>query len=515
VRVEEQVTPSEGALPARVLVVGEPGFALDEACAALRAAAVDAHAIALSSRGWSVAGAPLSALEDSVALAEHLSPLGGSDFGVVFLALSRRDALAELDAALWAEQVERASIGLFVLAKALASTASLPRALGVVLSGAAPAWAGARGVARSLSREWPGVSVRSLCVEPAFDPSSAPAVARILLSPGASEQDLVMRGGALLRLRLEPRSATADTAARALPTSALVLVLGGADGITAEVTHALAQTHRCRFVAVGRTPMPDASPYAEVDDERMLKRVLFDELRASSEASDVPDGERLQRRLRTVLRQRAIWRTRSRVEAAGGTFLYHRADVSRPAELTAALAAIRAEHGPISGVVHGAGVTEDGLVTDKSVESFRRVLHTKTESAFALYAALRDEPLEFAFLFSSLSAHAGTAGQTDYVAGNEVLQAVARVWNERASYPARAILWSVWSEAGLASAGLKKQMDRLGLHGIRNEDGARLFGQELLQRGTGDDWVLLAPQSTLRFALRAGARRLGESVDHV
>jgi hypothetical protein len=129
------------------------------------------------------------------------------------------------------------------------------------------------------------------------------------------------------------------------------------------------------------------------------------------------------------------------------------------------------------------------------------VVRTKTEPAFALRRLLADEPLAFVLLFSSMSAFVGPAGQTDYAAGNEVLNALAEDWNRSAAYPVRALAWSVWSEAGLAGAALRTRMDKLGLPGIGTAEGVRCFAEELAHARRADAWALLAPPATLTAAL--------------
>ena len=261
----------------------------------------------------------------------------------------------------------------------------------------------------------------------------------------------------------------------------------------------MAVRYGCRIAVIGRTPFPDTPPFEDIEDGPALRQAVVDALERETGQAQ---GEALWSRLHLVSRQRALWRTLRRVEAMGATFAYAQADATRAEELARALDEIRVAHGPIHAVVHGAGLTEDGLVASKSVESFRRVLYAKAHSVFHLRALLRDDPLQVVLLFSSLAAHAGSAGQTDYVAANEILEALGREWNAQVAYPVRSIRWSVWTEAGLASTALRRQMARLGLAGIGNHAGTSHFLEELARGGQDEECVLVAPSSTLAFALR-------------
>src|SRR5262249_25812447 len=109
--------------------------------------------------------------------------------------------------------------------------------------------------------------------------------------------------------------------------------------------------------------------------------------------------------------QRDLTRTAARIRQAGGRFEYLCADVTDERDVERALAWIREHLGAVELVVHAAGVIEDRLLADKSVESFQRVLHTKTRSAFHLRRAMNAAPPKCVAFFSSLVAHTGNAGQ--------------------------------------------------------------------------------------------------------
>ena len=119
------------------------------------------------------------------------------------------------------------------------------------------------------------------------------------------------------------------------------------------------------------------------------------------------------------------------IEAAGGEARYRAVDVTDRAALSGALEVVRAEWGPITGLVHGAGVLADKRIADKSDEQFTRVYRTKVAGLEAMLAATQDDPLELILLFSSVAARSGNAGQCDYAMANEVLNKVAALEGRR------------------------------------------------------------------------------------
>src|SRR3546814_3589814 len=85
---------------------------------------------------------------------------------------------------------------------------------------------------------------------------------------------------------------------------------------------------------------------------------------------------------------------RSRLSAAGAKVEYLACDVRDETSLGAVVDRLYAECGRIDAVLHGAGVIEDKLFADKTVESFERVLGTKLDAAFVLSRKLKPESLK-------------------------------------------------------------------------------------------------------------------------
>ncbi|WP_410643622.1 type I polyketide synthase [Amycolatopsis sp. lyj-346] len=118
--------------------------------------------------------------------------------------------------------------------------------------------------------------------------------------------------------------------------------------------------------------------------------------------------------------------------------------------LAAVLAALPAEH-PLTGVVHAAGVLDDGLAEALTPERLAAVLRPKADAALVLDELTRDhEPAAFV-LFSSIAGVTGNAGQGAYAAANSFLDALAQR-RRAAGLPATAIAWGAWADAGMAES---------------------------------------------------------------
>jgi acyl carrier protein len=117
----------------------------------------------------------------------------------------------------------------------------------------------------------------------------------------------------------------------------------------------------------------------------------------------------------------------------------------------------------LRGVIHCAGVLEDGSLLQQDWERFRKVLSPKCLGAWNLHRLTRGRPLDFFVLFSSVAAVWGSPGQSNYAAANAFLNALA---DHRAALgmPALSISWGPWSEHGMAARG--KAGDRLKAVGV-------------------------------------------------
>lgn len=133
-------------------------------------------------------------------------------------------------------------------------------------------------------------------------------------------------------------------------------------------------------------------------------------------------------------------------------------DVADSASLDATLTRIRAELGPVTAVVHAAGVADSGFLVNRSQEAFETVLKAKVEGARNLDVLTRTDPVQAFVLFSSITGLVGAPGQTAYSAANAWLDSFAE-WRLRQGRPALAIDWCTLSGIGMAA---RHGADKLG-----------------------------------------------------
>ncbi|MFD9637454.1 beta-ketoacyl reductase, partial [Streptomyces violascens] len=124
-------------------------------------------------------------------------------------------------------------------------------------------------------------------------------------------------------------------------------------------------------------------------------------------------------------------------------------DATDRAALAEVLAAIPDE-APLTGVIHTAGVLDDGVLDSLTPDRYEAVFRAKAASALALHDLTRDLDLAVFALFSSSSGAVGNAGQANYAAANAYLDALAE--QRRAQgLAATSLAWGVWGGDGMAA----------------------------------------------------------------
>jgi len=158
-----------------------------------------------------------------------------------------------------------------------------------------------------------------------------------------------------------------------------------------------------------------------------------------------------------------------RLRRPGTLIQVEQADVADEAAATRIIRELPAGWPPLEGVVHAAGILDDGILHRQTGARFSAVLAPKVLGAWHLHRATRDLPLRHFVLFSSAASLFGSAGQTAYAAGNAFLDALAHVRHSQ-GLPATAINWSAWTSRAEDPA-VARQLARGGLRPINAAGG--------------------------------------------
>ncbi|MEU7784375.1 SDR family NAD(P)-dependent oxidoreductase [Amycolatopsis sp. NPDC049159] len=340
---------------------------------------------------------------------------------------------------------------------------------------------GLRGFHRSLAREYPDTLTRVV--------EGADAAGLVAELSTVDREPVVVHNGTA-RHGIEPveeslgllagsgagpaGDGVAEAAAIGLDRESVVLLVGGAKGITARFAATVAAAAHCRIELLGRTALTAEDEHPQAKDANALRAALIgDGLRNPAE---------IEKTVRRTMGEREVRATLGELEALGSPVRYQSVDMLDAEAVHRAVKEIHAEHGRLDGIVYAAGVIEDKLVADKTPESFTRVYSTKADGARTLLEATADLPDEpkFVVLFGSIAAALGNRGQTDYAAANDALEALGRRWP---AGRAVTVHWGPWAPAGehdgMVTRELVRDYARRGIALIDPEEGTLGLLREL------------------------------------
>jgi NADPH:quinone reductase-like Zn-dependent oxidoreductase len=205
----------------------------------------------------------------------------------------------------------------------------------------------------------------------------------------------------------------------------------------------------------------------------------------------------------------------------GGCAIHtHAADVAEADQAADLVGRFGRDWPPLAGVIHAAGVVDDGVLTEQTAERLEQVLRPKVRGAWNLHRATAGLDLDFFVLYSSAAAVLGTAGQAGYAAANAFLDGLAR-HRQALGLPAMSVNWGPWAGAGMAAGeAARAHLARQGLRPLPAERAHDALGR-LLAGGVAGAVVLDAdcgrlgdplrgPAPAAAGALPAGLRELPE-----
>ncbi len=326
--------------------------------------------------------------------------------------------------------------------------------------------AGLRGFFRSLAREYPDTVARVVEHTPGTAPEDVAADLVAELTAPDREPVVLRSPGARRGLRMTEEGlgllgstgagpagdGAAEAAALGLDSTSVVLLVGGARGITARFAATLAAASRCRIELFGRTALTDGE-----EDPAVAAAHDAGELRSALIAGGLRVPAEIERAIGRIQAEREVRTTLRGLTALGSEVRYRAVDARDGDAVRRAVKEIHAEHGRLDGVVYAAGVIEDKLIAEKSPASYDRVFRTKVDGARELLDAVGELPdgPRFAVLFGSIAATLGNRGQSDYAAANDALESLGARW--AASGTGRrglTVHWGPWAPMGDGNHGM-------------------------------------------------------------
>jgi malonyl CoA-acyl carrier protein transacylase len=312
---------------------------------------------------------------------------------------------------------------------------------------------GMLGLFLSAAQEYPSVQFRTLAIDPDTDLRAALGGA---LDRGCPVVEMMHREGRVFTSegRVAPSVFNGPASLNLRPGDVIVMS-GGAAGITAHLARSLSP-FRLRLVFLGRTPLnpginPGTSP------------------RAVEMAQTLAD-----------------------LHAAGIEAAYHICDVTNPEAVRTVLGQVASRYGRIDGIIHGAGVLRDGLLSQLTGDDLSMVTEVKFLGAWNLFSAAEGAGLRFFVGLSSGAMILGNPGQSNYAAANRMMSALLRyLGRKNRAIRFKALMLPPIEGAGMADdPAVRELMRRKGVAYVQVNELAGLFCRELSVAPAGDDWVM-------------------------
>ncbi|MEE8155552.1 MAG: SDR family NAD(P)-dependent oxidoreductase [Phycisphaerales bacterium] len=266
----------------------------------------------------------------------------------------------------------------------------------------APLW----GLARSVAIEFPNSRYTRVDLEPRADSqAAADASAEALLSVVCcrdGEQELAIRGGDRYVPRLR-RTELENDGRPEIRDSGTYLITGGLGGLGLLVAQWLIKSGARHLALVGRSG-PSEAALGEV----------------------------------------------SRFREMGVEAVTIQADVADPGQVSELFVRLSETMPPLRGIVHAAGVLDDGAILQQDWSRFEKVMRPKLAGAWNIHCRSSDLPLDFLVFFSSIGSLIGAPTQANYCAANAFMDSLSHYRCAR-GLPATSINWGPWAEAGMAA----------------------------------------------------------------
>lgn len=457
------------------------------------AAAIESSLAAAGAKVASLGAQPDHTPADVTAARARLGRIGGVVFAV---GIGRDPNAATL--ADWREMNRRGAKRLFAILQATADDLRhcggrvvALSAMGGAFGRSGSAWhsppssGAAVGLIKTAAIEWPEVTFRAVDLE-SPEPADIGRIARDEFFTDDPAPEVGYIEGR--RVSFEAVLADPPPSDATLPANAVVLVTGGARGITAEALRGILGAGMTLHLA-GRAPEPgpESDATAAESSPAALRKIFIAQ---ASAAGKTLKPVQVEKEISNLFRDREIRRNLAEFRQACARVTYHSVDVRNEADMAGLLEGIYAADGRIDVVLHGAGVIEDKLLADKTPESFDRVFDTKADSTWVLGRHLRPDSLRYLGLFASIAGRTGNRGQCDYAAANELVNRFG--WWLSARWPhvrVSSINWGPW-ESGMASAEVNRQFRERGITPIPPAAGREFFRRELLVPPSADVEVM-------------------------
>jgi acyl transferase domain-containing protein/3-hydroxymyristoyl/3-hydroxydecanoyl-(acyl carrier protein) dehydratase/NADP-dependent 3-hydroxy acid dehydrogenase YdfG len=351
-----------------------------------------------------------------------------------------------------------------------------------------PVYGGLTGLVKTANIEWKDVLCRTLDMPGSIKEciNNTEAAVSLMMTNGSVEMGL---DGDNCNIPSLTDQEEFDHSKLTLKSDDVVVITGGAKGVTATCAIELAKQYSPTLILIGRSASPSLEPEwaNDIQDPGSLKKAIL----AHEFSGQAPKPADIQKIYQKIISNREIKQNIQLMKESGSKVKYFSADIQDFSEIDKIFKTIRNEFKHITTIIHGAGVLEDRLIVDKNIDQFNHVLDTKVKGLDSLLSARQQDKLKYFVFFSSIAARVGNQGQCDYAIANEILNKTAQ--NLSITNPDTKFLsvnWGPW-EGGMVNSSLKKEFNKRGVELIPLKAGAKQLLKEMGSKKSQNPEVII------------------------
>lgn len=331
------------------------------------------------------------------------------------------------------------------------------------------------GLIKSLAHEFPTINFRAIISHFIFDPNLLSQIAvDELLTEDDTYTEIIYKDNKRYFAKPKPVTLVKNGSSHfSLDKDAVVVVFGGAQGITPELISELSKEYPCNYILVGRSDVPteEFDKYKSLDSKDKIRRYLITEENMKS------PGE-IEKKVQKIFKTNQINQNVAKIEQNGAKVKYISLDIKNEEELRDFIKKTYDTYNRIDGIFHAAGLLDDKLFIHKTFESFYKVYSTKITPLHVLLDELRSD-LKLFVMFSSVASAYGNKGQSDYASANSVFDHIAPILNDKIEARILTINWGPWKGTGMVNETLEVEFKKRGVSLIPLKKGAEYFVNEL------------------------------------
>lgn len=275
-----------------------------------------------------------------------------------------------------------------------------------------------------LPLEHPNLDAR--CIDINLSPASSDQIDHLIeaLEVQDDYRLVALRAGGRYTSHVLPLDGKEQVAQGKLPAlqfkkNGVYLITGGLGGIGLVLAEYLAKFFKANLILISRSSMPDRSKWLDL---------------LTSQGISVTLAHQLQSLLK--------------IEKSANQLLMFSADIAEYKAMSKIVSKIKRRFGSITGVIHAASPSPEGMLHDKKIDQIEEMFGAKISGLHVLDKIFNKESLDFMLIFSSINKFYGAAGATDYVSANAYLSAFAHQ-HAKHFYPLVAIDWDTWKDVGM------------------------------------------------------------------